>query len=171
MAGARWEKCTQQLAGILSGLDRDCEFFLVLFSDRLAEPPGQTGWMPWDPQRSADVIGWIASFSPIGGTYPRPAFERLYSLPVSPTTVYFLTDGQFVDFTAEDCARIRNGGRRGDEEGLFNRLRDLLLGPRERTPREKGVVNTITLDDAVSAPVMQQIAADSGGQYVHATSA
>jgi Arc/MetJ family transcription regulator len=50
-------------------------------------------------------------------------------------------------------------------------LRDLLLGPRERTPREKAVVNTITLDDAVSAPVMQQIAADSGGQYVHATSA
>jgi hypothetical protein len=85
--------------------------------------------------------------------------------------VYFLTDGQFVDFTAEDCARIRNGGRRGDEEGLFNRLRDLLLGPRERTPREKAVVNTITLDDAVSAPVMRQIAADSGGQYVHATSA
>jgi hypothetical protein len=171
MSGARWQKCTQEFAGILSGLDRDCEFFVVLFSDRLAEPPGQAGWTPWDPQRSADVIGWIADFSPMGGTYPRPAFQRLYSMPASPTTVYFLTDGQFIDFTAQDYARIQSSGGSSGDEGLFNKLRDLVFGPREKPPSDKPVVNAITLDDAASAPVMQQLAADSGGQYVHATSA
>ena len=174
MAGARWQKCAEEFAGILSGLDRDCQFFVVLFSDRLAQPPGQEGWTSWDPQRSADVISWISSYSPLGGTFPVPAFERLHSLPAAPTTLYFLTDGQFFgNFSAADCARLVNGAPPPSNDGLFGRLRDLVLGPRE-TPApagEKAVVNTITLDDAASAPLMQQIAAESGGQYVHATSA
>jgi hypothetical protein len=171
MVGSRWQKCTQELAGILWGLDPGFQFYVVLFSDRLEVPPGQEGWTQADPERKAVVLSWLAGITPSGGTYPRPAFERLYSLSVRPTTVFFLTDGQFFGgFTAEDCARLQNTPPPTEEGGLLSRLRDRLFGRDEAPQGEKAVINTITLDDAASAPVMQQISAESGGQYTHAKS-
>jgi hypothetical protein len=41
MMGSRWETCVRELAAALQALSTDSEFFLVLFSDRLVEPPGR----------------------------------------------------------------------------------------------------------------------------------
>jgi hypothetical protein len=173
MEGARWEACTTQLGGVLAGLQGGVEFYVVLFSDRLVMPPGQEGWTPVSPESLTRIATWLDGVSPIGGTDPRPAFERLYSLAAPPTTVFFLTDGQFFGFTAQDCARIQEGGgstSRGGG-GLLNSLRSWFSGPPADEPAPpRAVINTITLDDAASSAVMQEIAANSGGQYVHANS-
>ena len=170
MVGSRWEKCTQELAGILASLDPGVQFYVVLFSQWLAVPPGQEGWAPADPERKAAVSSWLESITPDGGTCPRLAFEQLYSMTVRPTTVFFLTDGQFSDLTAEDCARLQSSPPPGEAGGLFSRLSNRLFGHDKEPQAEPAVINTITLDDPVSAAVMQQIAAESGGQYTHASS-
>jgi hypothetical protein len=170
MLGSRWEKCAKELAGILSSLDESVQFHVVLFSHCLEVPPGQDGWAPADPGRKAAVMSWIESVSPKGGTCPRPAFEQLYSMAVRPSTVFFLTDGQFADLTAEDCARLQNSNPPGTDGGLLSRLRNQLFWTGKGPQGTPTVINTITLDDPVSAPVMQQIAAQSGGQYTHASS-
>ena len=118
------------------------------------------------------ILSWLAGITPSGGTYPRPAFERLYSLSVRPTTVFFLTDGQFFGgFTGGGLRSIAEHTPANPKNGgLLSRLRDRLFGRDEAPQGEKAVINTITLDDAASAPVMQQISAESGGQYTHAKS-
>ena len=170
MAGVRWETCKAQLRGVLAGLQEGFEFYVVLFSDRLAMPPGQEGWTPVSPEAVGHVSAWLDKVSPDGGTIPRPAFERLYSQAAGPTTVFFLTDGEFFGFTAADCARIQQGGGDGGGGGMLRSLRTWFSGSAEDPPPERAVINTITLDDAASGAVMQEIAADSGGKYVHATS-
>jgi hypothetical protein len=143
-----------------------------MFSDRLAMPPGQESWTPVSPESRAHVAAWLEGMAPDGGTYPRPAFEQLYSLAAPPTTVFFLTDGEFLGFTARDCALIQQG-RSPDSGGsrLLKAVRNWFSGPpAEELAPPGAVINTITLDDASSGPLMQEIAESSGGQYVHASS-
>jgi hypothetical protein len=158
----RWETCTRQLEGMLRNLPSTAHFFVVLYSTSMLEPPGQQEWEPAHGERIEAVLQWIASIAPDGGTVPGPAFERVFSLAVRPTTIYFLTDGQFAGFSTADCARLQRLGATSRDGDLLSRS----FAPQAR----EAVINTITLDDDSSAPILRDIAAESSGQYVHATS-
>jgi hypothetical protein len=176
MVGARWALCTRELKSALDGLvrarlddasfviEKPLEFFVVLFSSELAEPPSQAGWTSVDQSSITEVLAWVARIHPNGGTFPRPAFEKVFSLPSPPDVVYFLTDGELFGFTPPDCARLRLATTSsGTASGLGK-----FFSFGDDSPST--VINTIALDDDVSASALQEIAAESGGQYVHVSS-
>jgi Mg-chelatase subunit ChlD len=164
MEGARWQACSRALAQTLQTLHSDATFFVVLYSTELAEPPGQSGWRPATFTDIAATLEWIARTHPSGGTNPRPAFERVFALAERPSCILFLTDGQFSGFDAAVCSQLQ--GERTTSRGSFwKSLASLWPGT-----RASPTINTVTLDDDASAPVLREIAAQSGGKYVHASS-
>jgi hypothetical protein len=141
MEGQRWAACTRELEQALRALPERVEFFIILFSGHEHEPPGQTGWVRAEPARVNDVIAWLATIRPSGGTEPAESFRRVFSLPHPPDIVYFLTDGELQGFGPADCAALRGTA--------------------------ETIVNTIALENQQSAEALEAMAADSGGQYVH----
>ena len=176
MEGARWATCTRELKSALDGLagirldnasfvlENQAEFFVILFSSGVTEPPGQAGWTNVDQSGIAEVMAWVATIHPSGGTYPGPAFERVFSLSSPPDVVYFLTDGELFGFSPPDCARLRLAATSSDSASGLGKL--FSFG--DDSPST--VINTISLDSDESASVLQEIAAESGGQYVHVSS-
>jgi hypothetical protein len=164
MTGPRWAACLRELTTGLEALSGRGEFFLVLFSNTLAEPPNQIDWMLADPQVIAGALSWAAAVVPAGGTFPWPAFERVFTLSGRPDAIYFLTDGEFTDCTAADVARLNNNG--GSKLGSFARA---FFGRGNQAPAP-AVINTIALDDSGAAAALRKIAQDSGGAYIHASS-
>lgn len=156
MQGQRWARCARELAMALEALPPNAEFVLVLFSQGLLEPPGAHGWIRAQPERVATTLAWVDTIKPAGGTYPKPAFERVFSLGARPDVVYFLTDGELSGFTPRDCARIRK--RKG---GM---LRWLFSKPEPDAPET--VVNTIALGNDADSLALQSMAAEAGGAFV-----
>jgi hypothetical protein len=140
MSGARWKACTTQLEQALRRLPERVEFFMVLFSRYDVEPSGQTGWTPAERGRVENVIKWIGGITPGGGTYPATAFERVFSLPSPPDVIYFLTDGELSGFEPSMCASLRGSA--------------------------PTIVNTIALENGVSADALRETAEASGGQFI-----
>jgi von Willebrand factor type A domain len=169
MVGARWRTCVEQLTAALQELSGDSEFFVVLFSNHLIEPPGQLDWMMAQRDLINGVIAWMQAIVPDGGTLPAPAFQRVYGLSTPPQAIYFLTDGQFNDCSAADISRLNTTGSMSSF-GAFTRGVGRSLFGKGNAPDTPAVIHTIALDDASSAAVLQQIAQDSGGEYTHAAS-
>jgi hypothetical protein len=109
MDGSRWTACRQQLEAALRAMPGHVEFVVVLFSSRLTEPPGQTGWMRAESGAVERVLGWRSHIHPSGGMDPGPAFDRVFSESNAPDVIYFLTDGDIGDFSPERCAHLRGG--------------------------------------------------------------
>ena len=166
MAGPRWTACTRELVASLQALTSQAQFFVVLFSSRVAEPPGQSGWTDASTDNIASVINWVSSIHPDGGTYPKPAFERVFSLGGKPDAVYFLTDGELYGFDASDCARLRDGG----STSLWGSLAKFFSFSSRDEEDSGTVINTISLDDRSSGRALEAMAEQSGGQYVHISS-
>lgn len=165
MVGQRWATCTRELGNALTALPPDAEFFVVLFAARIAEPPGQRGWTKAAPERVAATLAWIGSIRPDGGTYPKQAFERVFSLGGRPDAVYFLTDGVIEGFTPRDCSRLR---KRGTSSLLGSGLSWLFSRPGQDD--SSAVINTIALDDDASPGPLQKMAEESGGAFVQVSS-
>jgi hypothetical protein len=166
MAGTRWATCTRELISSLQALTSQAEFFVVLFSSGVAEPPGQSGWREASADNIASVIDWVSNIHPDGGTYPKPAFQRVFSLGGKPDAVYFLTDGELYDFDASDCARLREGG----STSLWGSLAKFFSFSSRDDEDTGTVINTISLDDRSSGRALETMAEESGGQYVHISS-
>jgi hypothetical protein len=164
MTGARWQACVRELTAALQALPEDAEIFVALFSDHVAQPPGQAGWMRCRRDVVAGLLQWLAAWVPGGGTVPRPALEAVFALPQRPDAVYFLTDGEFADPTPAQIAAL-NGA--GTLSRLMNAGRRLLGG----APTGGAALHTIALDEAAGAEVLQRMAADSGGSYARVSSA
>jgi hypothetical protein len=167
MAGARWAACRRELTGALQALSGQAEFFVVLFSDHLLEPPGQLDWTMAHPDVIAAVIAWMQAVAPDGGTMPAPAFERVFGLGTRPDALYFMTDGEFYDCTAADIARLNGSGTSSGLGALARGLGRKLFG---KLDPPSTVINTIALDDAGAASTLRQIAQDAGGEYAHVSS-
>lgn len=156
MQGQRWARCTRELGAALAALPPTAEFVLVLFSQGLLEPPGGGGWTPALPERVATTLAWVDTVQPAGGTYPQPAFKRVFSLGARPDVVYFLTDGELSGFTPRDCARMRR--RKG---GLLH----WLFSKPDPDARET-VINTVALGNDIDSAALQSMAAEAGGAFV-----
>jgi hypothetical protein len=168
MQGRRWSTCMQELVAALNALSGEAEFFVVLFSSGIFEPPGQRGWTEASADNIAHVVRWVSSLHPDGGTEPAPAFKRVYSLPTKADAIYFLTDGELFGFDAADCKRLRETS--SDSGGGFFGSLGRLFSPRRDQDDWDPVINTISLDDNSSATELQKMAEDSGGSYAHMNS-
>jgi hypothetical protein len=169
MDGGRWRTCTSELVSALNGLSSEMEFFVVLFSSQLSEPPGQTGWTKATPDNVSAVVNWVGTIRPEGGTYPAPAFDRVFSLGGRPDALYFLTDGQLEGFTPADCARVCTSGS-SSKLGAALRAVGKFFSFSGGNSDQGTVVNTIALDDPSSARALKAMAEASGGQFVQVSS-
>ena len=168
MQGRRWATCQRELSGALQALSGQAEFFVVLFSDHLEEPPGQLDWTMAHPEVIAAVIEWMGHVQPKGATMPAPAFERVFRLSARPDALYFMTDGEFSDCTPADVARLNGSGTASRLGALAMGFGRALFGKGSVQPAT--VINTIALDDSGGGAVLQQIAEQSGGQFDHKSS-
>jgi hypothetical protein len=138
--GGKMATSMRELARSLESLPDYAEFYIVLFSTNFVEPPMQKGWTRAKKSALRQIIRWLGQVGPNGGTQPRPAFLQIFSLTVRPDVVFFLTDGQVQDFTAEECAALNDQGK-------------------------KVVINTIAFGDPSSQDLLKEIARQSGGLY------
>ena len=170
--GKRWETCKRELLSALSGLPTSAEIFVILFSDVTAEPPGQTGWMKARPEWTQNVASWISAIQPGGGTLPKAAFQKVFSLGERPDAIYFLTDGQFSDISSVDLKKLSGAGGPPEKPiGIWAKLMAFFRGGEEIGTNKKDatstMINTITLEDLSGADECRKIAAECGGQYLH----
>jgi hypothetical protein len=168
MGGARWAACRRELTHALQALSGQAEFFVVLFSDHLLEPPGQLDWTMAHPDVISAVIAWMEAIAPTGGTMPGPAFERVFALSARPDALYFMTDGEFNDCTAAEVARLNGSGTSSTLGAMARGWARSLFG--RSTEQPATVINTVALDDASGASTLRQIAKDAGGEYAHVSS-
>jgi hypothetical protein len=159
MEGPRIARCRQELAAALGRLPANCEFILLLFSDTVREPPTQTGWMPAEKDRITQMIEWMNCAAVGGGTHAWPAFQRAFSFPYKPDTIYFLTDGEVTGLSPPALARLR-GSHAGSQ---FMKLLVNLFS--DESPQSFTMIHTIALDVPASEKLLKQIASDSGGEY------
>ena len=161
MEGVRWGACRRECEGALTALIGAGDYCVVLFSYKIELQPGRDGWIAADSGAVNETLAWLGGVRPAGGTYPKAAFQHVYSLAPRADVVYFLTDGELYDFTPDDWTRLRESGG-----GVMQRLRNAF----GRGEAAADVVNTISLDDRSSEPDLQAMAAASGGGYVAAKS-
>ena len=133
----------RELAQSIQSLPDYAHFYVVLFSSGIVEPSTQNGWTQARRTMVTRFIAWLngsRDAEPTGGTQPRPAFVQIFSLDVRPDVIYFLTDGEISNFTAEEVAQMNGNGRRV-------------------------VINTIAFGDPTSQDLLKRIAEQSGGVY------
>jgi hypothetical protein len=166
MSGQRWSACVKQLAKALEGLTEGSEIFVVLFSDHLATPTKEAVWVSASQEWKQTVLDWVSRVSPSGGTFPQPAFDLIFSLPVRPDVIYFLTDGEFA---SPSPSRLQKQCH-GIGTGVLSTLGNLIIKKDESKGPPPTIINTITLDDPSGASMCKDIARKAGGQYVHVSS-
>ena len=134
------ERAKAELRRSIRALPDFAKFYVVFYSDRLAEPPSQEGWNLARAPVIRRISNWIQGLYAKDNTIPLPAFRRVFSLKERPDVIYFLTDGEITNMTARQVAALNNRGLRT-------------------------VINTIAFGDASSQALLKQIALDSGGVY------
>jgi len=130
----------RELARSVESLPDYSYFYVTLFSSGFRTPPMQDGWVRARKPVVRSFIRWLNDVDPGGGTYPHDAFVNVFSLDVRPDVIFFLTDGELQDFSAEELADMNSRGRRV-------------------------VVNTIGFGEEGEQESLRQMAADSGGVY------
>jgi hypothetical protein len=162
----RWGACVRQVAVAFENLTADSEMFVVLFSDHLVVPTERAEWLPATDENKQRILEWLEHINPGGGTYPKPAFDLVFSSPSGkPDVIYFLTDGLFTEPSPERLARLCSGG----DTGILASVKELFIRSDTNVP-DHTVIHTLTLDDASGASICKKIAKATGGQYAHVSS-
>lgn len=137
----RLEIAKRELTRSIDALPDYAYFYVLLFSNDFVQPPNQKSWMRSRKAIVRQVISWLTnSVDPGGGTQPRTSFMQVFSLEERPDVIYFLTDGEFNDITAEEIADMNRRGKRA-------------------------VIHTIQFGDRNGEEVLRQIAKRTGGVY------
>ena len=140
LAGRKMQVAMRELAGSVDWLPDYASFYVLLFSTDYEEPPFQRGWMRAKDTTVNNFIRWLNEIDPGGGTVPMPAFYEVFAIDQRPDVIFFLTDGEIPEDTADLVAGLnRRGGR--------------------------VTVNTIAFGDAKSQDQLKRIARESGGTY------
>lgn len=132
----------RELARSIDALPDFAFFHIVLFESATVEPPTQSGWIRARKGVIRQVIRWLGTVEPNGGTEPRNAFLQVFSLDVRPDVIFFLTDGIFNDISLEELAALNAKGK-------------------------KVIINTIGFGAVgeVDQSILRSIASQSGGEY------
>lgn len=136
----RIDDAISELTKSLKRLPDFARFYVLFYSDHVREPAIQKGWNTARASIIRRMIKEFDTLSPGGGTRPKPAFEKAFSLQPAPEVIFFLTDGDLSGFSV-------------------NELKAML-------PRDKRVVvNTIAFGDSANQQQMIDIAKATGGQF------
>ncbi len=130
----------RELSQSITDLPDFAYFYIVLFSSNATVPPMQENWNRARPSTVRHFIRWLGQVAPGGGTQPRSAFSQVFSLQERPDVIFFMTDGEITNFSAEEVAAYNGRGRRV-------------------------VINTIAFGDPSSQDLLRDIARASGGVY------
>ena len=130
----------RELSRSISDLPDYAYFYIVFFSTDATVPPMQEGWNRARPNLVRSFVRWFGQVAPGGATQPRSAFTRVFSLKERPDVIFFMTDGEITNFSAEEVAAHTSRGRRV-------------------------VINTIAFGDPSSQDLLRDIARESGGVY------
>ena len=130
----------RELARSISALPDYAYFYVVLFSTEAQLPSMQEGWTRARPNTVRKFVRWFGQVEPRGGTNPRPAFERIFALDERPDVIFFMTDGQITNFTADELPSTKSRGK-------------------------NVVINTIAFGDPASQDLLRAIARQTGGTY------
>ena len=144
----RWELTRAELLRSISGLDKNIEFFIVLYSSTPISLFGNTKWVQADMKSKRLVGTGLFGITPAGGTKPVEAFSRVFSLDPEPDAIYFMTDGLV---EADVPAQIRQMNRRA-----LIPIHCILFG-------ELGNAN----DAKAANTMLRSIAKNSGGKFTH----
>ena len=144
----RWELTRAELLRSISGLDKNIEFFIVLYSSTPISLFGNTKWVQADMKSKRLVGTGLFGITPAGGTKPMAAFSRVFSLDPEPDAIYFMTDGLV---ETDVPAQIRQMNRR-----KLIPIHCILFG-------ELGNAN----DSQAAKNMLTNIAKNSGGKFTH----
>lgn len=142
MQGAPILILQRELTSAIDSLLPHMTFAVLLFNHTATPLIEGNPWIEATGGGKQRAIERIMQIQPWGGTDPRPAFARVFSMRPRPDAIYFMTDGIFETSAADDIA-VANVGR------------------------HKVAIHCITFIDNSAAEVMQRIAEDSGGTYTH----
>jgi Mg-chelatase subunit ChlD len=136
------EIAMRELARSVDALPDFAFFHIILFESKTVEPPMQVGWMRARRSTVRQVVRWLGTVEPNGGTEPRNAFLQVFSLDVRPDVIFFLTDGIFNDISLEELAELNARGKRV-------------------------IINTVGFGASgeVDQTILRSIASQSGGEY------
>lgn len=139
--GTKMAVAKRELASSIQGLPDYAQFYVVMFSSGIMMPHFQDDWMRAKATTVARMVRWLnTEVDPSGGTEPRGAFQQVFSLETRPDVIFFLTDGEISNFTADEVAALNRRGKRV-------------------------VINTIAFGDPTSQDLLKAIASQSGGVY------
>jgi VWA domain-containing protein len=144
----RWELTRAELLRSISGLDKNIEFFIVLYSSTPISLFGNTKWVQADMKSKRLVGTGLFGITPAGGTKPIAAFSRVFSLDPEPDAIYFMTDGLV---ETDVPAQIRQMNRR-----KLIPIHCILFGELGNTNDSQAAKNMLT-----------NIAKNSGGKFTH----
>jgi len=102
----RLQLALRELQRSLEALPDFAQFKVALYSNQVAIPPFQRGWLRASRGRVRATGGWLDSIGASGGTQPFPAFQYLWSDDQRPDVVFFLTDGEIPSGTAADIIQL-----------------------------------------------------------------
>ncbi len=102
----RLQLAMRELQRSLEALPDFAQFKIALYSNQVAIPPFQRGWLRASRSRVRATGGWLSSIGASGGTQPFPAFQYLWSDDERPDVVFFLTDGEVPVGTASDVIQL-----------------------------------------------------------------
>lgn len=110
--GSKFETAMRELASSIDRLPDFAYFNIALFESKIVTPPMQTGWLRARKPVVRQVVRWLGTVEPNGGTEPRNAFLQIFALDVRPDVIFFLTDGIFNDITLEELGALNARGKR-----------------------------------------------------------
>jgi hypothetical protein len=140
--GTRFSVAMEELKRSITALPDFASFVVVLFSTISVEPPFQEGYLKAHGSNVARVKRWLETMSPMGGTEPGAALERVLSLSPPPDIIFFLTDGEVPQHTPDFIA-ARNG-----------------VGGRKRV-----VIHTVAFSNEAGQETLRRIARENEGTF------
>ncbi|MEM7756446.1 MAG: hypothetical protein AAF297_12540 [Planctomycetota bacterium] len=147
------EVLRRELTRSIDALSENGEYLIVLYSSEAYALGGRRAYRDATDSAKRRTRADIADIFPTGATKPLLGFEMIYSLRTKPDAIYFMTDGQFLNTVPAEVARQNRRHRIPIHTVLFGR------------PSPNDQVNNEVRG------LMEQIARQSGGRFVHHTAA
>ena len=147
----RYQRAVRELTRSLKMLKTNQQFLVILYNTEVYPMLDMTEdnirMLPATTTNRKRVLTWLSKQVPLSQTTPKAAMAT--SLKLQPSSIYFLSDGEFQDRTTQML----------EEFNVDN----------ESAGFKKIPINTITLGSTgFGAPTMLQIANTSGGKFVWA---
>ncbi len=140
-AGERLPTAMNELKRSIGALPDFASVYVCLYSTLPIPMPIGEGWVRARPANVARINQWIDLQGPMGGTEPGGAFVLAFQLNPPPDVIFFLTDGEIPERTADEVLGLNSQQKR------------------------KVVVHTVAFSADASQDQMRRIARESEGTF------